>query len=1687
MEKECLKYAADMITDGLWDWNFNTRQVFYSKQWKEMLGFTDSEIGESTEEWSTRVHPEDLQETINLVDNYIKGLTDIFSSEHRMRCKDGRYRWVLSEGKIVSRDSDGKPIRIVGIQKDITKLKNTEFTLEERVKELNCHNRISEIMNNSNLDIDEVIDKIVHLIPDSWQFPGMAQAAITVYDKIYKTVDFQPSKITLIQEIKVNEKFIGKVEVIYPESSQFPATLVFQPEESVLLFTIAVRVGNYIEKSEKNFALQKSEERYRNIIENINDVIFEIDAQGIVTFISSPIIKIFEYSAEEIRGKNFTQFVGENGQLLLKRLIELSEKIELRNEYQIHTKTGESRWIQMSTRAIFSDGIFKGGTGTIINITQRKLTEIELQKSESLYGSVLNASPDAITITDLDGIILYSSPRILKMFRYADTNSIINRSLFDFIDLSDHQRAQSNIEKLFQGTLLRAEEYTGIRSDSTLFDIEVNAEFIRDPEGNRTSMLFVTRDISDRKQAEEKLRKSEEKYRNLVERLNDVIYEITDESVIKYVSPSIEQIVGYTHEELIGRNIFEFIHPDDIPQVAEALSDLGSSNIPYLEYRYLTKSGSISWVHTSTTPSYENGRVIGGTGSLTDITERKMAEVKIEKLNRLYSVISHASQAIVHIRDKSELMNEVCRIGIEFGKFRMAWIGLIDEEAYLVRPVAKAGVEEGYLSVISQISVSDIPEGRGPTGSAIRKGDHYVCDNIETDPMVAPWRNEAIKRGYRSSIALPLRQSGKIVGAFTLYSSQPYFFDQEEVRLLDEFVNEISFAFETIEIENERKKAEEQLRKLSRAVEQSPVNIVIADLEGNIEYANPKASATTGYTFEELIGKNPRVLKSGETPDNEYQKLWEDITSGKQWHGTFHNKRKNGELYWESSTISPITDNLGKITHFLAVKEDITQQKLAELELRHSEERYKALFENNHTVMMVIDPETGQIKSVNPAACQYYGWSYSELCAKMIWEINGIDSDELKAQMRKALNLQVNQFHFKHKLRNGEIRDVEVFSNPVQIGESKLLFAIVNDITKRKLAEQEILKFRTIADQANYGSAITSLNGNLLYINNAFAWMHGYEPDELLGKKLTTFHNQEQLPLVTELIDQLKITGSFSTQEVWHTRRDGTEFPTLMNAVLIYDSKNVPQFLSATAIDISELKQRELELQRSENELNKAQELARMGSWEFNLVSNELVGSKNYYGMLGLEQVEASVNLFDYFLSIVHPHDLPLIDFLQNHQYAEHEMQVVDIRIQHPQEGIRWLQNNVQPVFQNGRLVALKGVNIDITEKKKILEDLIKAKEQAEESDKLKTSFLNNISHEIRTPFNGILGFLSMFQFDDLTTEERNEYIEMINQSAERLMNTINDIVEISQIQSGQTKLDLCPVDIKKIILDLETHFRREIEVKGLDFNITINLDQSINHVLTDPHKLTTILAHLLGNAVKFTKSGRIDVTIQTKGVIIEFIIKDTGVGIAKNRQQFIFEHFRQADSSNTRQFEGSGLGLTIAKAYAEMLHGKIWVESQEGEGSSFYLSIPPYEIPETNALAQIIQTEGKPEFQARKLKILIAEDDESSAIFISIVIKSFGKQIIIVRTGTEAVEACLNNPDIDLILMDIQMPEMDGYEATRQIRKFNSEVVIVAQTAYALSGDDEKTITAGCNDYLTKPIRKEQLVALIQKYFQEE
>jgi PAS domain S-box-containing protein len=421
-----------------------------------------------------------------------------------------------------------------------------------------------------------------------------------------------------------------------------------------------------------------------------------------------------------------------------------------------------------------------------------------------------------------------------------------------------------------------------------------------------------------------------------------------------------------------------------------------------------------------------------------------------------------------------------------------------------------------------------------------------------------------------------------------------------------------------------------------------------------------------------------------------------------------------------------------------------------------------------------------------------------------------------------------------------------------------------------------------------------------------------------------------------------------------------------------------------------------------------------------------------------------------------------------------------------PNGTYRYFEVYAFPLFEeNGDVAQVIEMTKDITERKQAEEALLTAKEKAEESDRLKSAFLANMSHEIRTPMNGILGFANLLKEPDLTGNEQAEYIGIIEKSGKRMLNIINDIVDISKIEAGLMKLEIQESNVNEQIQYIYTFFKPEVEAKGMKLSINTPLPTNEAILKTDREKVYAILTNLVKNAIKYTEIGSIVFGYEKKDEYLEFYVKDTGIGIPADRQDAIFERFIQADIPNKWVQQGAGLGLSITKAYLEMLGGKIWVQSMVSVGSTFYFTLPYSAVLTKDTPVQQFVPSDKTDL-FRKLKILIAEDDKVSEMLIEKTLKIFGKEILKARTGVEAIEACKKNPDIDLVLMDIRMPEMGGYDATRQIRKFNKKVVIIAQTAHGLYGDREKVIEAGCNDYIAKPINKDELFAIIQKHFKE-
>lgn len=377
---------------------------------------------------------------------------------------------------------------------------------------------------------------------------------------------------------------------------------------------------------------------------------------------------------------------------------------------------------------------------------------------------------------------------------------------------------------------------------------------------------------------------------------------------------------------------------------------------------------------------------------------------------------------------------------------------------------------------------------------------------------------------------------------------------------------------------------------------------------------------------------------------------------------------------------------------------------------------------------------------------------------------------------------------------------------------------------------------------------------------------------------------------------------------------------------------------------------------------------------------------------------------------------------------------------------------------------------------------LKQAKIRAEESDKLKSLFLSNMSHEIRTPMNAIVGFAEMLHESGLQVEEKDKFLDAIVRSGDSLLHLINDIIDISKIEAGQLKLSNTICNINELLSDLELTFLQEL-TRQKKSHISLHIQKGIHDVdfkiNTDCVRLRQIITNLAGNAIKFTDEGFIEIGYRIETGRLLFYVRDSGVGISPADQKIIFERFGQVKSDDARNISGTGLGLTISKNLVELLGGTIWVDSYPNEGSTFWFTHPLTKVTaKAGRKPSEIQKSAQADFSG--ITILVVEDVDTNYFYISALLEKMKAKVIRAANGQKAVDLCSSNPSINLVLMDIELPVMNGYDATRAIKKLRPGLPVVAQTAFAMSGERERCLEAGCNDYLAKPIRKDDIIRVI-------
>jgi PAS domain S-box-containing protein len=447
-------------------------------------------------------------------------------------------------------------------------------------------------------------------------------------------------------------------------------------------------------------------------------------------------------------------------------------------------------------------------------------------------------------------------------------------------------------------------------------------------------------------------------------------------------------------------------------------------------------------------------------------------------------------------------------------------------------------------------------------------------------------------------------------------------------------------------------------------------------------------------------------------------------------------------------------------------------------------------------------------------------------------------------------------------------------------------------------------------------------------------------------------------------------------------------------------------------------------------------------------------------------------------MKMIHPDDQHLLGTMSSDEETLHKP--IILRWIRKNGEVIWTEQKNVPIYDaTGKLVALEGISRDITNRKKSEEALQKAKEKAEENDRLKTAFLNNLSHEIRTPLNAIVGFSEFLNEPAITREQIGNFTRIIRSSSDQLLSIIDDIVNISKIEAGQVETFDNKCDINEVLKRVYDQLLPKTNEKQIKFRFHTGLNEKEAGVITDKAKLEQVLFHLAGNAVKFTDEGHVEFGCSLKDGFLRFYVADTGDGIEPANQESVFQRFNQVDTGDRRVKSGMGLGLPIAKAFVESLGGQIWIESNLGAGTVVFFTIPwrPEKAPGKK------QPEGATDGSGGRKTVLVAEDEENNFELLRVILSASGMNIIHAWNGKQALEHVSDNPDIDMVLMDIKMPVMGGHEATRKIKALKPELPVVALTAYALPGDREKALEAGCDDYMAKPVSLKEFLKVVNKH----
>jgi PAS domain S-box-containing protein len=1019
--------------------------------------------------------------------------------------------------------------------------------------------------------------------------------------------------------------------------------------------------------------------------------------------------------------------------------------------------------------------------------------------------------------------------------------------------------------------------------------------------------------------------------------------------------------------------------------------------------------------------------------SLRDITERKQAEEKILHRNRELGLLNQIIAVSTTDLEPEFILETACHeLALAFNVPHVAAV-MLNEDKTTATVVAEHRVE-GRPSTLHNA----LPIGGNPLFQhLLRNKTPLVVDDAQSDSRLAPIHEIMRERGIMSLLLLPLVIEGAVVGSLGLDAIEPRQFSAEEVSLAWSVADQVSGALARVRVDQER-------QRLSMAIEKTAESVVITDSNGSILYVNNAFEQTTGYTKSEVVGQNPRFLNSGKQGRQFYQELWGKITGGLVWAGRLVNQKKDGTFYTTEATISPVKGENGAITNYVSVQRDITR----ELEL---EEQYRQVVTSisDHVYVTEATSDGRMInRYVSPNIERLTGYprdtfenDWGFWSSTVIHPEDGVTAQRQLARLKSGQN---SETVYRLVQAGGQVIWVRDSARVHTLGNSRVFYGVVSDITEHIEAEHII---------AQRASQLALING--------------------LGRQITA---------VLEL-NSLLNTAARLIQET-------------------FDYHHVALFLATEAA---------LSLR------------AVSGSYEsyFPVGHTQQLseGINGWVACHGEKIVANDVQTEPRYTSLIAPYTITQAELCLPIKIGDNTVGVIDIQSpnrnafsENDVVAMEAIAGQIAVAIENARLY--ESVQQELVDRKKAEAALAKeraslarrvqertaelsaANAELARATRLKDEFLANMSHELRTPLNAILGMAEILKiniYGPLNEEQANS-VGHIEESGKHLLALINDILDLSKIEAGKLDLAISTVPVRDVC-QASLQFIKQAALKK-QINIVSSFNQDVTTIQADQRRLKQVLVNLLSNAVKFTPEGGqigLEFEVDPGQEAVHFTVWDTGIGISAEDLGHLFQPFVQVDSSLSRQFEGTGLGLSLVSRLTQMHGGGIAVESEVGKGSRFIISLPylqreaqPDEaVPESQTGSKANPTLSTPD--EGKAVVLIVEDNEANIIFVRDFLRNRGYLTIEARNGVEAIElAKEERPDI--ILMDIQMPVLDGTEATRSIREDNelATTPIIALTALAMPGDRERCIAAGADDYMSKPVRLAELSRKIEFWLRQ-